>query len=447
MSSQQPTTNQQAKHMKVNVSFRIQKGRVNKHGESLVMVRVTWQGERVSVSTGQLITPDAFKLHWPQTRQSNALQTEAVDTELNAHFTRLKAGIEHRFHALERVVGQAKAITPDMVRVLVKDATGASVPAVDGRLAPKTIWHYHAEWQVENSLRLSQRALHRFDNLWQWLDEYAPGLELTALDERWLRDYANWVVQNLNPFTDKAAHDGTVGSHLRFFGAMLAFARMPHAWLQNVTVSTVPVVTLSPAELIAIRNTVYRRTRFHLAEELRQTADQYVLLSLLGIRYRDWLRLSEEDVTVVTVLGKPQLLLKKAGQSPNRTSFVAVLPDLAAEIWLQYSGRFATVPKEEFNERLRYIGLAAQLTRVVSFDATYNDYIINTIRPISYLLTARTARHTAAALLLAGDGNTGVGRFLPPLKSTSSKNQYAQAKDLQKIADSLEAWDILKHWN
>lgn len=433
--------------MKVNVSFRIQKGRVNKHGESLVMVRVTWQGERVSVSTGKLVTQDAFKLHWPQLMQPNASQTEVVSTALNAHFTRLKVGIEERFQTHERTSGRANAITPEMVRALVRDAIGASVLLVDDSPASKTIWHYHEEWQAQNSLRLSQKALHRYDNLWQWLDEYAPGLELATLDEGWLRDYTNWVVQNLNPFTDEVAHDGTVGSHVRFFGTMLEFARMPHAWLKNITVPTVPVVTLSPAELAAVRNTIYSDTDFHLDEELRQTADQYVLLSLLGIRYRDWLHLSRKDITVVTVQGEPQLLLKELGQGPNRASFVAVLPDLAAEIWLQYRGKFKKVPKEEFNERLRYIGFAAQLTREVDFGSNDSGEVPKTTRPIWHLLTARTARHTAAALLLVGDGNTGVSRFLPPLKPTSSKNQYAQAKDLQKIADSLEAWDILKHLN
>lgn len=433
--------------MKVNVSFGIQKGRVNKHGESLVMVRVTWQGERVSVSTGKLVTPDAFKLHWPQTRQSDATENEAFNTALNAHFTRLKAGIEESFQILVRIYGRAKTITSDMVRALVKDVMGVSVPAVDDSPVPKNIWHYYAKWQEQNSLKLSRRALHRFDNLWQWLDEYAPGLELTALDEEWLRDYASWVVQNLNPFTDEVAHDGTIGSHVRFFGAMLEIARMPHAWLKKVVVPAVPVVTLSPAELAAVRNTVYSDTDFHLDEELRQTADQYVLLSLLGIRYRDWLHLSKKDMTVVTMQGEPRLLLKKSGQGPNRASFVAVLPDMAAEIWQQYRGKFKKVPKEEFNERLRYIGLAAQLTREVSFGVTDNDEAPQLIRPLWYLLTARTARHTAAALLLAGDGNIGVSRFLSPLKPMSSENQYAQAKDLQKIANSLKAWDLLKHRN
>lgn len=260
----------------------------------------------------------------------------------------------------------------------------------------KSARDHHTEWLVRYSHKFSSRYLRRFDEVWPWLDLYAPELQLTALNGVWMQKYANWLLQTENPYTGEMPHDGTVGRHMEFFRTMLKFARLPHDWLKGVPVAEMPVVALSYPEMLAIYDAVYP------TDELRQTADQFLLLSQLGMHYTDWLRLCKEHVEVMIFNDKAQFVLFRHQQAKSSAQLNVGLPHISEIIWKQYGGHFEKVPKQQFNARLKVVGFVAGLSREVTLpmEASQDGPIAS--RPLWQLLTARTARHTCASLLIEG---------------------------------------------
>lgn len=426
----------------MNVGFYMQSGPVNKQGKRPVLVDVSWQGNRVYVSSGKLVTPDGFVPNWPKARQPKSPKlihsSEDNSLALNWYFSQLKLNIERDFLALERDCGCVKAITKEMVKALVKNLTGAAVPSV-AKVKPKaetSIWAYHAKWRTIYAHRHSESYLRKFDGIKDWLERYAPDFQLTDLDETWVQQYEAWMLVTPSLRTGRISRTGTIGKHLSFFKAMLKFARLPHDWLVNNYTENTPGTDLRYEEVLAI----YRHE--YPFDDWRVTADQYVLLTQLGMRYGDWLRFSEKDVIEVTLEGRQRLVYLDFRQGKTKEPVSVGFSDLAEEIWRKYQGKFKKVANQTFNERLKFIGRAAGLTRIVKTTTVSGKTYTPTERPLWELLTAHTARHTAGSLLRKATGNNELAQHTLGHTSQRTTDIYAHP-GLEQVKASISAWEMI----
>lgn len=428
----------------MNVNYYIQRGKVNRKGQTPVMLDLNWRGYRLQLSSGVMAAPENFVPDWPldkQPRNARVLHTsEPNSLALNWTLDTLRLDLQKQYLAWDVEYGRQRDITPALVREKVSELLGRHVARAAMAATPKrgkTIWDYHEEWLQLYRHKYAENYLRKFHGVKQWLDQYSPHLELRDLNETWVQQYVNWMLETPSLRTGELPRNGTIGKHLGFFRAMLRFARLPYEWLQNEFTENTPGVDLFYSEVLAIRNGQY------LTPELQQTADTYVLLTQLGLRYGDWLRLSASDLETVLVDGRSRLVFYEFRQGKTAAPVTVAFSDMATEIWQQYGGNLPKVANQTLNERLKYVGRAAGLTRLVSFTIARGKDYITEQKPLWQLLTAHTARHTAGSLLLEGSGGKELSQHTLGHGDKRSTNLYARPKQLQQIQETLAAWQNL----
>lgn len=224
------------------------------------------------------------------------------------------------------------------------------MPAVPKPKADTSIWAYHAKWKALYAHRHSESYLRKFDGIKTWLERYCPDLRMEQLDKEWVQVYIACMLNTPSLRTGKVPRTGTIGKHLGFFKAMLKFTRLPHDWLVNNYTENTPGTDLRYEEVLAVYQHEY------LFDELRATADQYVLLTQLGMRYGDWLRFTEKHVQSFLLNGSPRLICLDFRQGKTKEPVMVAFSDLAEEIWHRYLGQFEKVANQTFNERLKFVG-------------------------------------------------------------------------------------------
>jgi len=419
----------------------MQQGRVNKQGTCVVMIDITWHGHRVYVSSGKLVKPEHFTPNWDKAKQPKSAKlihaSEDNSLALNHYFGQLKLDVERDFLALERKCERKVPITKEMVVALVKNLTGKALPVVPKPKADTSIWAYHAKWKALYAHLHSESYLRKFNGIKTWLERYCPDLRMEQLDEEWVQGYVAWMLVTPSERTGRLPRTGTIGKHLGFFKVMLKFARLPHDWLVNNYTENTPGTDLRYEEVLAIYQHEY------LFDELRATADQYVLLTQLGMRYGDWLRFTEKHVQSFSLNGSPRLIYLDFRQGKTKEPVTVAFSDLAEEIWHRYQGQFEKVANQTFNERLKFVGRAAGLTRQVSVTTVSGKDYTTTYMPLWELLTAHTARHTAASLLRKATGNNELAQHTLGHTSGRTTDIYAHPEQLGQVQASVNAWKIV----
>lgn len=93
----------------------------------MVMVDITWHGNRVYVSSGKLVKPEHFIPNWNKAKQPQSAKlihaSEDNRLALNHYFRQLNLDFERGFLALERKCERKSLITKEMVVALVKNLT------------------------------------------------------------------------------------------------------------------------------------------------------------------------------------------------------------------------------------------------------------------------------------------------------------------------------------
>ena len=414
----------------MNASYFIQRTKVNTKGTAVIYLDLCWRGYRLQLSTGARCRPENFTPEGKKpvhTREDNSLA-------LNWKLQQLKLDVELGYLALEREHQRVRDLTPAMVREMFSALLGKQVVPEALKASARTgqdIWQLFERWRQLNRLKFSEGHLRHFLPAKKWLSIYAPHLTVQELDEEWVTSYVTWLLEN------STLRNGAIRTHLKFFRAMLKFARLPHEWLVNPYHEHTPGVDLTYQEVQQVYTAEY------FLPELRETADVYTFLCMVGLRWSDYLTL--DSVTPVqTDQGEVLVILDKR-QQKTRQAVTIPLNAVATEIWQKYHGQLPRVTNQEYNRRLKLMARIAKLYRVVDITTVRGNVYTTTARPLYEVISAHTSRHSFATQLLEGSGNNlalvsdviGHGE----IKTTQI---YARRKQLQSITDTLKAWENLK---
>lgn len=421
----------------MNATYFIQRTKISRKGTCIIHLDLAWRGYRLQLSSGlrcapENFTPDARNKKLVHSREDNSLA-------LNWKLQQLRLDVELGYLGLEREHQRVRDITPAMVRELVSALLGRQVlpealkPSQEpGSRAGQDIWEVFGRWRHLNRLKFSEGHLRHFLPAKKWLAIYAPHLTVEELDEEWVQSYVNWLLEH------STLRNGAIRTHLKFFRAMLKFSRLPYEWLVNTYHEHTPGVDLTYQEVQQLYAAEY------FLPELRETADVYTFLCMVGLRWSDYLTL--DTVTPVpTAQGEVLVILDKQ-QQKTRQAVTVPLNAIATEIWRKYDGRMPKVTNQEYNRRLKLMARVAKLDRLVDI-TTVRGIVYSTVRrPLYEVISAHTSRHSFASQLLEGSGNNlalvseVIGH--DDIKTTTI---YARKKQLQSIADTLQAWDNLKN--
>lgn len=412
----------------MNASYYIQEKKVNRKGRTTVMLDLAWQGQRLQVSSGTMCEPGNFTPEGKKllnTREDNSLAK-------NHSLGQLKLNIEAGYLDLQRKLGQNAAISKNAVRQMAEEFLGRPerVPVAVPSRDRESVWELYARWQHINRLKYSKGHLRRYMPVKKWLDQYAPDFKLALLDEEWVQGYENWLLE------DSTLRNASLRTHRQFFRQMLKFSRMPFEWLDNPYNENTPGVDLTYAEMQRVYSTEY------LHEDLRAAADVYVFLCQIGLRYGDFMKL--DAVERFQMADGEILIIHNHLQNKTKAPVTIVLNNNATAIWNKYGGQLPKVTNQEFNRRLKQIGRAAQLTRQVAHTTVRGKVYTTVHRPLWQLLTAHTARHTCASLLLEGSGGKDLSQITLGQSARQSTNIYARPKIEKQISDTLGAWENLE---
>lgn len=414
----------------MNTRYFIQPGKVNKKGQSIVMLDLRWRGLRLKLSTGVQVEPRHF-IDTPKQLLANGQENYLA---LNWKLKQLALDIERDYLLLEGQTKRVKEITVAMVDEMARKLLGTtkSVKASPPTKAGTNLWEIHTRWQELNRLNFSPGHLRHFEPALGWLAQYAPGLTLEELNEEWIQTYINWLIEHTT------LRNGGMRGHIKLFKTMLKFGRLPHDWLVNPFTEHTPGIDLTFEEMMRVYNKEY------FLPELRETADVYVFLCQVGLRWSDYLKLEKVETIQHPTLGRVLVILDQQQQKTKQPVTVALTP-LAASIWTKYGGVMPKCTNQEFNRRLKQMGRIAELTRVIEHVTVRGKVYTTTSRPIWQILSAHTARHTCACLLLEGSGGTRLSQLSLGQANKVSTEIYARPKQLDQIAESLKAWsDVSK---
>jgi integrase len=423
----------------MNISYYIQAGKVNKKGATTVMLDLTWRGYRLQFSSGVMVRPENFIPNWPAARQpKNAkLLHTAEENALtkNWQLATLKLDLEKEYAVWEVEAKRQKDITPDQVRELVKKLTGRDVAraaTVPSKPKPKeeNIWYWYERWKHLYRNDFADSHLRRFLSCKKWLDRYHPELVLSELNEEWVQGYHNWLLEN------SQLRNGTIRIHLMFFRTMLRFARLPYEWLQVPTAENTPGVDLTYQEVLQLHQGQYPTAI------MQHIVDAYVFLTQVGLRYGDYLAL-EAVVPVQTDKGEVLVILDLR-QGKTRDAVTIPLTPLATKLWKKYKGQMPKYSNQEFNREIKLAARIARLTRKVLVTTAHGKEYRSQERPLYEIISAHTARHTCASLLLEASGGKELSQLTLGQSSRQSTNIYARHKQLSQIQQTLDAWDNLK---
>lgn len=412
----------------MNASYYIQAKKVNKKGRTTIMMDLAWQGSRLQLSSGVMCEPQNF------TPEAKKVLHNREEGSLSKNFilAKLKLALEEGYLDLERRTGRTSTISVDAIRVLAKEFMGKPerVPVAVPSRDRETVWNLFARWQHLNRHKHSESHLRRFVPVKRWLDQYAPAFELSVLNEEWVQGYINWLFEN------STLRNSSLRTHVAFFRTMLKINRMPYEWLDNPYTETTPGVDLHYDEMQRVYVTEY------LHEDQRAAADVYVFLCQVGLRYGDFLKL-DAVVPYQTPDGEVLVILDQR-QGKTKAPVSVPLNEMATAIWNKYSGSLPKISNQEFNRRLKEVGRVAKLTRQVAHTTVRGKDYTTSHKPLWQLLTAHTARHTCACLLLEGSGGKELSQLTLGQSSRSSTNIYARPKMPQQVSDTLDAWKKTK---
>ena len=411
----------------MNISYYIQKtGKVNTKGTTSVMLDFAWRGYRLQLSSGVLVEPANFvntKKTLIHTRQDDSLA-------LNWKLQKLKTDLLAGYHDLEMKNGLVLDITRVMVKEMFLRVTGkkdrrAAAPLL-AKSAGTDIWVTHTRWQDLNRHKHSPGHLRRFLPVKKWLDQYAPSLTLEQLSEEWVQEYTNWLLEN------SSLRNGGMRAHFIFFRLMLKQARMPYEWLVQPFSEYTPGVDLTYSEVMQLSRADYPSLT------LRETADMYIFLTQVGLRFSDYLAL-DKVVPVQTPTGEVLVILDHRQQKTKQPVTIP-LTDLARQIWEKYAGKLPKPTNQTFNWRIKQAAAVAGLTRMID-QTTVRGKEYNTVqRPLYEIISAHTARHTCASLLLEGSGGKAISQLTLGQQDRKSTDIYSRPKMQQEIDEFNAAW-------
>ncbi len=420
----------------MNISYYIQPKKANSKGKTTVMLDFAWRGYRLQVSSGVMVSPenfinDAKKLI--HTREENSLS-------LNWKLAQLRLNLMAGYLKLDGEAGFEKEITLEQVRTMAKKLTGkadksnySSARASEQLSAKPTgtdIWVTHTRWQDLNRLKHSASHLRRFLPVKKWLDRYAPHFTLEELNEEWVQGYTNWLLEN------SSLRNGGMRAHFIFFRLMLKFAHLPFEWLKQPFSEYTPGVDLTYEEVQRIYRTDYSSL------QLRETADMYVFLCQVGLRFSDYLLLKK--VTPIQTDSGEVLVIMDHLQKKTKQAVTIPLNPLARTIWEKYGGNMPNPTNQTYNQRLKQMGKGAGLNRMVEVTTVRGNDYTTLQRPLYEVISAHTSRHTFACLVLEAK-SSDIHVVSNALGHATDKTTgiYARHKQAIMISDTLEAFQEL----
>lgn len=424
--------------MAIRVNFRISTEdddrKVGADGRKLIMADITFDSHRLRISSEQRVLPQ----YWDPKKKRNPIhRLEENAAVKNAALTRFELKVVTEYDQL------ASAGPVDKLQLKLRIAPmrvtkrlSVETPAV----AQTTVWDLLASWKKKYQHRYSDKYLAKWDQVEKWVRVFlitnrrSEQLLPAQITDDFIEEYCAWLV-NETPLVNNS-----ISTHIKFFRKILQFARLPHDWIEDHYYEKQEKFDLTHDEVIRLYETTY------ISEQLRETADMFVFLCHVALRYSDFLSLDPSFEQEVIVPGRGLVVqLNNFRQHKTGERIDVVLPPRALEIWRKYAGRFPFISSNEFNIRIKECARAAKLTRRVHRTHIKGKQVRRENFPLHRVISAHIARHTAGSLTLQGSGlDEATAQDTLGHRSRESTRIYAKPKEQDVIERQLKAWENLE---
>ncbi|MBA9078345.1 phage integrase SAM-like domain-containing protein [Rufibacter quisquiliarum] len=286
-------------------------------------------------------------------------------------------------------------------------------------------------WKKENSGFVSEHTLRKHNQVVASLEKFSPGITGPELDESFIKKYMKYL-------SGKGLAKGTIKKHAEF----LKLAREAAGLGGKVKVLSVKVQhsirpDLTMEELRAVITTPL--DKLHLEIE----RDVFVFQMFVPLRESHFRKLKPHHLQYVTIQGQEEIPVIQTTQLKTETPVVIPLPPLALDIWNKYGGVLPFVSQQRRNAYIKKICLQAGLTRPIVQIKHKLKGFEEEVKPLWFLVSTYTTRHTAASLMLEVTGDESLSGWL--LGHTNHgiagvTGVYAKKKAAKVLPAILEAW-------
>jgi len=302
-----------------------------------------------------------------------------------------------------------------------------------------------AHWQKQMRGQRSDKYLKLMNPVVTYWEQLRPGVRLeemmpdrktgrSELVEQWISFLLLDVPRRGAP-GEFGLDNNTVGSYIKRLRTIIQFSGLPYAWLKDELTYEIDIEPLEFEEVLQLAEAEMPRL------QLERARDCFVFNCFTGPRYGNLAALRPSDVRVVR--GQPVLEYTQF-KGRKKTKVKVALDPLAYEIWQRYNGELPVQSNTQMNDLIKEAAQVAGLNRQISEVRNYGGKQHTRRGPIHEFITCHLARHTFATLLLDGDASIvevqdGLGH-----SSLQSTRRYAKAREKQRHASTIGAFDKLR---
>jgi hypothetical protein len=396
---------------------------------------------QLRLATGKTCRPE----HWSLTKQRVVKDLAAGKTNKRL------GGLEVlTTDMLDKAAVLGEYVTAQQLReaitTYVKYNGEAPPPPPPAKPAPgQTIADVVARWQQQLRGQRSSTYLRLMTPVVTYWDAFRPGTLLTDLlpdpttgrseiVEQWISYLLEDVPRRGAP-GEFGLDNNTAGTYVKRLRTLLQFAGLPYAWLKDELTYDIDIEPLEYEEVLQLARAPLPRVA------LERARDCFVFNCFTGPRYGNLKNLHPGDVRLVG--GVP--VLEYAQQKGRKKTKVKVALDpIAYEIWQRYAGQLPVHSNQQMNTLIKEAAQLVGLNRPISVVRQYGSQQQTLRGPIHEFITCHLARHTFATLLLDGgasivEAQDGLGH-----SSLQSTRRYAKAREKQRHASTLSAFDKLR---
>jgi integrase len=419
-------------------------------GTRTIYVRVRWakhaaaklgDDPMVRLSTGHTCLPARWKKQRVQGVTGSPANTliKALDALASTTLDNAAARGEHVAAA------QLRQVLSDYIKYREQEPPAPEPePEAEHEPAP-TLAQAVAHWQKQMRGQRSDTYLRLMNPVVTYWEELHPGVRLeemlpdaktgrSELVEQWISFLLLDVPRRGSP-GEFGLDNNTVGSYIKRLRTILQFAGLPYAWLKDELTYEIDIEPLEFEEVLQLAEAEMPRL------QLERARDCFVFNCFTGPRYGNLAALRPSDVRVIK--GQP-ILEYTQFKGRKKTKVKVALDPLAHEIWKRYNGELPVQSNTQMNDNIKEAARVAGLNRQISEVRNYGGKQQTRRGPIHEFITCHLARHTFATLLLDGDASIvevqdGLGH-----SSLQSTRRYAKAREKQRHASTLGAFDKLR---
>lgn len=427
-----------------SLTFTPRLDRIGKSGDCSVALTVCWAGYRVRASSGVKVIPE----YWVSDLQ-RVSRMHSDNKSINRTLSLYDKQIHDYFDDLTRIPSESEVTELiDGIRV--------------GRLGkkPKIITPEAAPVEA-NIISLSEFALEyvrqrRTERSPIWcaivgtvsnhLRAFRPNLQWSDLTLNTLNQFKAYLQE------EEELSDNTLETYVGILRGMLKYATLPqykipvpsdYTWLETRIAGDVVRPVLSHADIDSIRNADLKQV--HDAAHYQSVMIQpgviesthwYFLMACgTGLRYSDLWQLITPKIATIEGVKCVEVMQQKTGkrvQIPMSDDTYYLLKHPVAKT--------KPVVLDHYNEILKPIGQAANLTTPVTVGSYYAGRFLSDTIPLHDTLSSHMARRSFATLMTEGGLPTRVLQEIMGHKFITSTQKYAHLSSSAVVHQTIEAW-------